>query len=220
MMAKGIEDLQLSQATRGVRVSTTDSFVSVVILPSLGGFWKLHPTLQVSFSPDANTVPIDLDNFEIAVRGGPRGQKWDGCQEILLFEAPFIVCATPELIGSDTVDLSSLPWIKDTGIGGTVFQRMVRQAGCDPDTIQILDPGSAKIEMDAALMGYGLTVSPELMVRKQLSQGSLVKVYTSMDIVAVYYAICRKGPLAAPVQLFLDWLVDLCAPMSSKPDSS
>ena len=63
-------------------------------------------------------------------------------------------------------------------------------------------------------MGYGLHVTPELTVRKQLEEGLLVRVEAVFDMVGVYYAIYRKGPLAKPVQLFLDWLVALCAPLS------
>ena len=219
-IAQSIDDMKLRESSRGVRVSTTDFFVNAVVLPGLGDFWKQHPTLQVSFSPEGNTQPVDLENFDVVVRGGPPGQTWDGFESIALLETPIIICGAPSLVGAGDVNLSTLPWIKDHSMGGAVFENVVRQAGFDPDKIEIVDPGSAKLEPDAALMGYGLHVSPELTVRPYLSQGSLLWVDVPLDMAAVYYAVYRKGLLAEPVKLFLDWLVDLCRPLSYSPKAS
>ena len=125
-----------------------------------------------------------------------------------------IIAAAPSLVGGGKADLSKLPWINDVAIGGTVFEEMVRSAGCDPDKIQRVDPGSAKLELDAAIMGYGLLAWPELTLREHLTDGRLVNLHTSEDMTGVYYAIHRKGPMAEPVRSFLDWLVLLCKPVS------
>jgi LysR family glycine cleavage system transcriptional activator len=214
LIVKGIDDLQLQQSARGVRVSTTDYFGKVVILPSLGTFWNLNPTVQVSLSPEANMNPVDLENFDVTVRGAAKGKSWQGCQEIPLIETPFIICAAPSLLKSGDVDLSSLPWIQDRGIGGSVFRDAVRQVGCDPEQIQMVDPGSAIFELEAALMGYGLILGPELTLQNNLANGTLVRLETPLRMTGVYYAIFRKGPLAEPVRLFLDWLVALSARFS------
>ena len=219
LIAKGFDDLQLRESARGVRVSTTDRFVDAVILPSLGAFWKQHPTLQVSFSPDGNIQPVDLDRFDVVVRGDAPGHRWEGCEETPPLETPIIICGTPDLIGTGPPDLSALPWIRDHSIGSDVFTRAVSRAGCDPKAIRLVDPGGAKFELEAALMGYGLHVSPELTVQKHLSDGSLVRVDVPLDMRGVYYAIYRKGPLAQPVRLFLDWLVALCAPIAFISDT-
>lgn len=216
MIAKGFDELKLREATRGVRVSTTDMFVNAVILPELGGFWQRHPRLQVSFSPEGNTRPVDLDNFDVVVRAGPRGHRWDGCRTLPLLETPVIVCAAPGLVGTDRPDLCGLPWLQDRSIGWNVFERIIRQAGCDPDTVALVDPGSARVEMDAALLGYGLYVSPELTVRRQLSDGTLTRLFSSPDITGVYCAITRTGPLADPVRLFVDWLEAICAALADR----
>jgi len=216
LIASGIRDLKAMEATRGVRVSTTDYFASSVILPRLGEFWKLHPTLQVSFSPDGNTAPVDLDNYDVVIRGGAPGQTWGNCQAIWLLETPMIICAAPDLIGTGKVDLASLPWIADRGIGGGVFENAVRRVGCDPETIRLVDPGDARLELEAVLMGYGLHFGPELTVRNHLADGSLVKVDATLDMRGVYYAICRKGPVSEQIRHFLDWLVTISAALSDQ----
>lgn len=214
LIANGIRNVKASEDKRGVRVSTTDFFASTVILPRLGDFWVKHPTLQASFSPDGNTAPVDLEEFDIVVRAGGPDRKWDNCQTFRLLETPMIICGAPSLVGNGTVDVATLPWIADRGIGGGVFQEAVRRAGCDPDEISLVDPGSAKLELDAALMGYGLQVTPELTIRDELADGSLVRVDVSLNMRGVYYAICRQGPISKQTQKFLDWLVKICAPLS------
>lgn len=218
LISNGISDLQLVETTRGVRVSTTDYFATSVILPSLGEFWKEHPTLQVSFSPDGNTAPVDLDDFDVVIRGDAPGQKWENYQETKLLETPMIICAAPSLIGTGKVDFASLPWIADRGIEGDVFDEAVRKIGCDPKSIQLVDPGNAKMELEAVLMGYGLHFGPEVMVRTHIAAGSLVKLDASLDMRGVYYAICRNGPISRQVRQFLDWLVAICAPLSVEID--
>lgn len=211
VIARSYDDIRQKDAETGVRVSTTDLFGQSVVLPRLGDFWAKHPMIQVSFSPEGNAQPVDLERFDIVIRGAGSGQKWFGMQEVKLLETPMIYAAAPTLIEGREPDLSKLPWIKDKAIGGTVFEEMVRSAGCDPEKIELVDPGSAKFELDAALMGYGILAWPELTLRKHLESGQLIRLRTSQDMTGVYYAIHRKGPLSEPVRQFLEWLVPLCA---------
>ena len=209
-IAQGLEDAKLHEATRGLRVSTTDFFANVIILPALGSFWQQHPEIQVSFAPEGNTAPVDLDAFDVVIRGGPPGQTWDEFDTTPLLQTPMILCAAPELLGPGPPDVSQLPWIKDRGIGGGVFEEAVQRAGCDPAEIQLVDPGSAKLEPDATLMGLGIHFGPEIMVRKELTDGALVKLPINLDMDGVYYALTRQTPQPGPVRAFLGWLENLC----------
>ncbi|MBD3665772.1 LysR family transcriptional regulator [Sulfitobacter aestuariivivens] len=215
LIADGIDDLHRAEASRGVRVSTTDYFASSVILPRLGAFWKQHPTVQVSFSPDGNTAPVDLENFDVVIRGDAPGHQWAQHQQITLVETPMVISAAPALVGNGKVDLATMPWISDRGIGGGAFEQAVRMVGCDPDAITLVDPGSGKMELEALLMGYGLHFGPELIIRDRLADGSLVKVEAALDMRGAYYAIYANGPVPGQVRLFLDWLKATCAPLSS-----
>lgn len=220
LIASSIHDAKATEDKRGVRVSTTDYFASTVILPRLGEFWVKHPTLQTSFSPDGNTAPVDLENFDIVVRASGPNREWSNCQTFRLLETPMIICGAPNLVGDGQVDVATLTWIANRGIGGGVFREAVTRVGCDPDRIALVDPGSAKLELEAALMGYGLHFSPELTIRDQLADGSLVRVDESPDMSGVYYAICRQGPIPKQTQKFLDWLVKICAPLSRTSETS
>jgi len=75
LISNGVDDVRRMTKDQGVRVSTTHYFVNSIVLPSLSDFWSQHPTTQVSFVPDGNQSPIDLDSFDIAIRGLPKGAK-------------------------------------------------------------------------------------------------------------------------------------------------
>lgn len=217
LIEKGVLDLRRGEENRGVHVSTTDRFVDAAILPHLGTFWQQHPKTQVSFSPDGNTRPVDLEVFDIVIRAAAPGHQWDGYYSVPLIESQIIVCASPSLADARSPSLAGLPWIQDYSIGGDVFNAVVAQTGNHPNAIEIIDPGGAKFELEAALLGYGLHISPELTVRKFLREGTLVQVHNATGWTGVYHAICRKGPLSRPVQLFLNWLVVQCGELQENP---
>ena len=216
LIARGIDDVRRKEASRGVRVSTTTFFVDAMILPQLGQFWTQHPGVQVTFSPDGNHQPVDLEDFDICIRGSHIGESWPGCATRRLLGSQIIVCAAPSLIKTADGDLSALPWLYERSIGQNAMLDFAEQAGFDPRAIRIVDPGSAKLEIEAALMGYGLSISTELVIRRHLNDGTLVRVDTPLDVTATYSAIFRKGPLSEPVQLFLDWLTAICAEYSKR----
>ena len=213
-IADGLEDLAAQEAARGVRVSTTVRFVDAVIMPRLGDFWSDHPGIQVSFSPDGNTQDVDLEAFDVVVRGGASNQTWPSAEQTLLLRSPFVLCGTPDLVAASTESLADVAWIQDSSIGGDVFEAIANDAGHQIGDLTLIDPGGAKFELDAALQGYGLHLSPEITVKKHLDQGELVAVDVQTDWAAYYYALSRKGRVSKQVGTFLDWLTAICAPLS------
>ena len=214
LISSGVAEAQRMQEDHGVRVSTTHYFVNSVILPNLSDFWSQNPKTQVSFVPDGNQSPIDLDNFDIAIRGFRKGANWEGYDVQPLLETPVIICAAPSLLSGGKSDLSTLPWVAEHGFKEAELHEFARRAGFDPETMRIVDPGDARYEMEAALMGFGLMLTTEVIVRKHLNDGTLVWVDTPLDETVVYQAICRKGAMAKPVRKLLDWLTALCVPLS------
>lgn len=216
LMAAGVNDLRNREAVRGVRVSTTHYFVDAVILPNLGEFWERFPGIELSFSPEGNRIPVGDDAFDVFVRGAVEGEEhgWRHLGITSLLESPLVLCGAPKLVGDSRVDPSGLPWLLEGGLPPELFERAVRLAGADPDAIRIVDTGNVKLELEAALMGYGLTVTSELIVREHLAAGALVRVDCPLDLPGAYWMMTRKGPLRPNVQAFADWLTALCAPLS------
>lgn len=216
LISSSVGDLRQREAARGVRVSTTDYFVDAVILPGLFEFWGAHPGVELSFSPEGSKTPVDVDAFDVFVRGAVSGDEriWDHLSAEMLIDTPLILCGAPKLVGDGRIDPAELPWISEGGMPPNVFARAAREAGCDLDAIRIVDPGHAKLELEAAVMGYGLTLTSELIVRRHLADGSLVRIDGAVEIPGAYWLITRKGPRREAVRHFIDWLKALCAPLS------
>lgn len=210
-IATGVEHATAREAARGVRVSTTVRFVDAVILPRLGEFWARNPGTQVSFSPEGNDASLDFDAYDVIVRGGAPDRKWQGAVQTELLRTPFVICAAPGLAAEVGQDLTSAAWIRDDSIGGQIFDDILGGMGLDVASLHLVDPGGAKYELEAARLGYGLHLSPELTVARYLDDRSLVRVQLVPDWTACYFAIHRKGSLSAPVQRFIDWLRAICS---------
>lgn len=217
IIANGVDDTRRAEATRGVRVSTTHFFVDAVILPRLGDFWAQHSDVQVTFSPDGNQQPVDLDNFDISVRGDDTGKSFPGFASHHLLTSPIVLVAAPSLLEKAKGDLTTLPWIYEHSMGIDNMYEFARRSGFDADSIDVVDPGSAKFEIEATLMGYGLSICTELVVKPHLDAGRLVRMEVPFKPMASYAAITRKGPLPKTAQLFLDWLVGVCAAHDTRP---
>ena len=219
LMASGVEDVRQREAARGVRVSTTEFFVDAVALPNLRDFWDRHPGIEVAFSPEGNRIPVEEGAFDVFVRAARMGGErvWQNLDIVRLIDTPVILCGAPSLVGDGHVDPSSLPWLKENGMPVEIFEQAVRVAGSDPDAIRIVDTGSGHFEIEAALMGYGLTVSSELVVRKYLEEGTLVRVGCPLEMPGSYWLITARGPKRGNVQRFCDWLVEICGPLSYRP---
>jgi DNA-binding transcriptional LysR family regulator len=107
-----------------------------------------------------------------------------------------------------------LPWVAEHGFKEAELHEFARSAGFETEAMRIVDPGDARYEMEAALMGFGLMLTTEVIVRKHLNDGTLVWVDTPLDEAVIYQAICRKGTMTKPVRALLDRLKVLCAPLS------
>lgn len=215
IIATGYEDVRRREISRGVRVSTTQFFADGIVLPNLKNFWSENPGVQVTFSPGFGPVEINLDDFDICIRGGLVGSTWVGYENVRLMKTRMSVWAAPDLLATKDGDISELPWLFERTMSD-VYRDLMIAAGIDPDKVSFVDPGSAKFEIDAAVRGFGLTISPEVLMRDHAETGRLVRVDTPLDNWGEYTAVFRRGTLPEPVQRFLDWLVQTCAEIEAE----
>lgn len=185
-----------------------------MILPSLGQFWADHPGIQVSIAPEGNLTPVDLDRFDTAIRGKSTASTWPHHADRPLLSTPLTVCASPALLEREDGDLARLPWVRDKSMPDEIWRGLMTRIGISPDRIRLVDTGDAKFEVEAACMGYGVSLSAELVVRKHLRDGALLRVDTALDTTLVYRAAYARGPLADPVARFLDWLGPVAGALS------
>lgn len=201
LMAGGIEGLRQREAARGIRATTTTFIVDAVILPKLCDFWCAHPDIPVSFVPGPCLSPVDFDGFDIGIRiGAPQDWPDYRCEPLLECETVFV--ASPELAASAAPQ--DLPWI----LGGPhrPDARMLARTGVDITRLDRRDIGEISLEIEAAKRGIGAIMATEVIVRRELEQGSLVKLDLRYPEPAVYHIIMPGGPVRPAVRTFADWL--------------
>jgi LysR family transcriptional regulator, glycine cleavage system transcriptional activator len=206
-IAGGIAALLRAEQRRGLRVATTTYLAPSLILPRLPEFLARHPGIEVSMTPSQDTVDLVRDGFDIAIRGwqtvGP------GLQSIHLAQSRLLIAGAPSLLGNKPANILTLPWI--LGPGPNMDREILQQAGIDVDRLRTVNVGSARLEIPAAVLGLGLTLSTEVVLRSELAGGQLREVAVPELTLPVvnYYAILPVGPVRAATQAFVDWVRSL-----------
>ena len=80
--------------------------------------------------------------------------------------------------------------------------------GRNPDLLQTVNVGGVPLEIAAAVLGLGLSLRTEIVIRSELASGQLRGVAVpTLDLPGVeYHAILPTGPRRAAVQQFVDWV--------------
>ncbi|MEM8731631.1 MAG: LysR substrate-binding domain-containing protein [Pseudomonadota bacterium] len=202
MLAQGVEALRQTEASRGVRATTTTFIVGALILPRLPDFWRTHPEIQISFVPGPCLAPVDFDGFDLGIRVG-KPEDWPNLVATPLITCETVFVAAPALANSGRAP-QDLPWI--TGGDDSDDERVLAEAGLDVSRLDIRDIGDQALEIQAAKRGIGAITATDIIVQKDLEEGSLVRLDLQHPDPAVYQVITPKGRLRPPVQRVIDWL--------------
>ncbi len=202
-IADGVAALQRTERQRSLRVATTAYIAQAVILPRLTEFWAKFPDIEVAMTPGYGTVDVVADGYDLAIRGwrsdGP------GVETVHLAKSRWVVAGAPSLLGDGPVDVRALPWI----VMEDATLDIIRRAGIDPAPLKKVNVGSAHLEISAAVLGLGLTLSTEIVIRDELASGRLRDLGLPGFPDTHYYAILPTGPRRPAAQHFVDWVKTL-----------
>jgi len=203
-IASGVDELVAGERGLPLQASVTTFIAQSVVLPRLHEFWKSNPDIQVSLIPSFEAVDIAAMGFDLAIRATLDAPDWAGLNAEFLCESQLIVVAAPNLIGTEMSDISQMPWIFTRG--SEYEERRLRSIGLDPNALRTVALGSSSYEIEAAIQGLGLTISPEILVRADLAAERLCEVPATGLTTLSYYAATPKGPVRAQAKKFIDWL--------------
>jgi len=204
-IVSGIEDLRRREDRRVLRVATTAFIAQALILPRLPEFWVMHPGVEVAMTPGFTTVDLLAEGYDLAIRGwrteGP------GIETEHLAQTRWVVAGAPSLLGDGRlgggpVDVRKLPWI----VPEQGLLELLRQAGIELDPLQTVGVGSPHLEISAAVLGLGLTLATEAIIRAELASGQLREIAVPGLPEAHYYATMPSGPRRAATRAFVDWV--------------
>jgi LysR family glycine cleavage system transcriptional activator len=201
-IARGVEELRRREAHRGLRVATTIFTAQAVVLPRLTEFWARHPGIEVAMTPGRDSVDLLRDGFDLAIRA--EAKEAPGIEVIPLVRSPMVVVGAPSLLDRGPADPARLPWIWSPG--NEPDQEMIRAAGIDPAQLEKVDVGSPHLEIGAAVSGLGLSISTEIVIRRELAAGALRVVPIAGLPATDYAAVVPRAPRRPAIDAFVGWL--------------
>lgn len=198
-IARGVEDLRARPLT--VRLTTTNFISDAVIVPRIAEFWKRHPDIRLSILPSDEAIDLAAQGYDIAIRGGARPVPGFTLRPIL--ESPWVAVVSPQHAGRDPV---SLPWI---GRPTPMEDHLIRSFGFDPQSIERLDLGNTRFEVDAAERGMGIALATEIVVRDALNEGRLARIDAPSSLTQVYSILTPEKGLRPEAEILVNWLFEI-----------
>lgn len=209
--------LALSEGKPSITIAAIPSIATIWLIPRLPAFSAQHPHIGVRLMHAVYGQPIDFDDVDIAITYGDWSEAPSGAQKFLEGVSVPVCSASyfkqhgpierPEQLLQHTLlhDLDRHPWL-----------RWFRSAGLNPGGLL---PGPLfegfNLLHSAMLAGQGVGLAPTAILRNDLEEGRLVRLFDTETLHEKAYFIVEPS-IARPsrvkaVATFKAWLLSTAA---------
>ncbi|MBN8886588.1 MAG: LysR family transcriptional regulator [Rudaea sp.] len=206
---------ELQQRPTGhLRVSAPITLTLLTISQSVPRFLERHPGISLDLRLDDRRVDLIRDGYDCALRGS---DKLEDSRLVArkLMVLKHVLCASPAYFRRFGTPENPADLLQHTCVQFTLSDHSAvwafRKHG---ETVSIPVDARYKVSSslavrDALLAGFGLSLIPELYVRRQLAEGALVPVLADWqgDETAIYAVYPSRHFLPAKIKVFLNFLV-------------
>ncbi len=201
---------RIDQATRALRpapatvtLSVPPSLASKWLVPRLADLARAHPEILLELQASEHLSDFRRDSVDLVIRQGKPPRSGDLQTRAL---APLDLCAVaiPGL-GAPATDLAQLarfPLIED---GHRHWTRLFTDHGL-PAPRSALGFNQTALAIDAALAGKGVALTPRLLVRDALKDGTLIALWRAPERGHGYYLLFPDTPHMAR-DTVISWLL-------------
>ena len=201
---------------RRLTVSVAPSFAAKWLVPRLGRFEALHPSVDVWISAGIELVDFASGEIDIAIRYG--GGRYPAMEVVRLMQETVIAVASPELLAAQPLnqleDLAGHVLLHDGSPDAdescpdwTMWLAARGVRGVDGSRGPRFNQSSLVIE--AAVGGRGVALAKRALAQADLDAGRLVapfQIATAVDF--AYYLVHPKAKGRLPqVKAFIHWLI-------------
>lgn len=212
---RGVDAVRGPRRRRRVALTTSASLASLLLVPQLPAFSRLHPGIDLRIDASDTVRDLEGEAIDVAVRyyrhdRAPRGLE-------LLVDEHLIPVMSPRLarragpfrrpadLGHTTLLLEDAPTGRDDGHWERWFARM--RTPMPPDAPRLMLSFTHQA-LDAALHDQGVMLAPTIYVDRHLADGRLVApvgrpVPSGWGF---YLVVNRDSASQRPVAAFVDWL--------------
>lgn len=202
-----------------LRISTVNSFGSIMLAPALPDFSARHPELRISLDISNRFVDLVEENVDVAIRVGPLASNTLIARKI--FTQRMVFVASPGYLAEHGMPecLQDLQEHRSvTQISGA-WGRMHRFFRRDGSVIEFAVPQDFVVSAPdalrhAVLAGSGYGLASDFSVATELEAGRLVRLLPELvsEETPVFAVYPDKRYLPARVRAFLDFLSERFAP--------
>ena len=190
-----------------VRITTTASFASLVLLPALGAFEQENADIVVEILAGDRLFDLDREETDFAVRFGP-GPWREGPGDALGAQT-LTPIASPMLLERHNGDHQS---VVQTARRIQVFGKN-EWAGFSSSVMDETRPPlfleNFHVAASAAQLGYGVALLPSILLAYELEQKSLTVVGDPVPWSEGFRLLTPKRSLSSPAQRAVNWVKTL-----------
>ena len=202
---------KMSAAGRpSIRLSLAPAIAANWLIQRLAAFQRIHPEINLDILVTSKMLNLRAGDVDIGIRFG-KG-KWDGVDAIKLISAKLIAVCSPAYkkahhglkVPSDLAKATLLrativtwrPWFEAAGI-----DLPEPQAGPSFSEVSLL--------INAAEFSQGVALTLDVLVERQLSEKTLVRLFDiALESERSYYIVTATGKeQSTELQAFIDWLL-------------
>ena len=222
LFAEAARRLRAKSNVTVLNVNACPTFASKWLVPRLGKFQALSNDIDVHLNSTEQLA--DFDGVDVTIRLG--GGEYPGFNVIKLFEGDVFAVCSPQLLErgpplrapADLMKHTLLhvnwSWVYETPNASVedtqTWEDWFRAIGVDSEQA-VRGPRFSQIDLAlrAAIQGQGVALANEMLVRDELADGQLVRLFeASLPRGYAYYMIYSKDSFRdLEVRLFYDWIV-------------
>ena len=207
-----------NQPTGTLRVSSTISFGTALLIPVIKELRCLYPLLKIDLQLDDRVVNMVEEGIDLTIRVG-RLQNSNLIAKKLC-DTPAVVFASPEYLARygtprTPADLSDHQWVS-LSITSTpmrrTFRHKVTQQEENPQVSGNLKINSVEGVVAAAKHGLGISIIAKTTICEELHTGKLIPLLEDyeLDPIGVYALYPHREHLPPKVRIFMDFLEKHC----------
>jgi LysR family transcriptional regulator, glycine cleavage system transcriptional activator len=185
-----------------VRVSALSSFLTLWLVPRLGGFQSRHPDTRLLLTTGIRPVELAAEPFECAIRWGRGG--WPGLEATLLFRDRPVLVTNPRL----HAHARGLPRLA-ARTRPDDWPTVAAALGL-PDAPPALTFETRALAVQAAIAGMGAAVVDRNLIADMLAAGILAELAPDPPVLAPeghWFVALPDRLRVRQVRQFRDWLI-------------
>ena len=200
---------RLQPATAEVTISVTPSFAACWLIPNMRSLTEAHPDVELQIRATERLASFYSDPVDLSVRQG-RAPFGAALRAELLFENRQIAVAAPQVAGlaraaPERATLLHEPhgrwpefFDQVLGLSGERAQRGAKFS-------------QTALAIDAAAMGQGVVLAPEVLVERHIAERRLVQVWPGDYLGARHFYLLARNDVALrpEVEAVWDWCLSM-----------